>query len=155
MTICLLDVNVLVALMWPAHEAHATAQAWFRRIPGRKWATCPLTQAGFVRIVSNPAFSSQAVSPRQAIDVLSANAGHSGHVFWPDALSVPEALGVFGPKLTGHRQITDAYLLGLAVHKKGLLVTFDRAILTLAVRDMVSNNSVELIGDKLKRVQRV
>ena len=155
MTTCLLDVNVLVALMWPAHEAHATAQAWFRRIPGRKWATCPLTQAGFVRIVSNPSFSPQAVSPRQAIDVLAANVGHSGHVFWPDDLTVPEALSVFGPKLTGHGQITDAYLLGLAVHKKGLLVTFDRAILTLAVRDMVSNNSVELIGDKLKHVPRV
>ena len=145
MTTFLLDVNVLVALMWPAHAAHTAAQAWFRRMPGRKWATCPLTQAGFVRIVSNPAFSPQAVSPRQAIDVLAANLGHSGHVFWPDDLAVPEALGAVGPKLTGHRQITDAYLLGLAVHRKGFLATFDRAILSLAARDIASKHPVELI----------
>ncbi len=144
MTPCLLDVNVLIALLWPAHEAHSAAQAWFARNPGRKWVTCPLTQAGFVRIVSNPAFSPQAVSPRQALDVLEANIAHPRHLFWPDHLSVADALGPFRSKLTGHRQITDAYLLGLALQKKGSFVTFDRGILALAGAEG-SRSNVEVI----------
>jgi toxin-antitoxin system PIN domain toxin len=132
MSAYLLDVNVLVALMWPAHESHVVAQAWFTRNREHKWATCPLTEAGFVRIVSNPAFSPQAVSPSQALEVFTASIAHPRHVFWPDDLSVAEALRPFRSKLTGHHQITDAYLLGLALTKKSVLVTFDRAILTLA-----------------------
>jgi uncharacterized protein len=128
----LFDVNVLVALMWPAHEAHAVVQAWFRRNATRGWATCPLTQAGFVRIVSNPAFSPQAVLPEQALDLLSVNLSHPNHVFWPDDLPFAQAIEPFLPRLTGHRQVTDAYLLGLATHRKGRLLTLDRGIPALA-----------------------
>ncbi|MDQ6759748.1 MAG: PIN domain-containing protein [Acidobacteriota bacterium] len=145
MTPCLLDVNVLIALLWPAHEAHSAAQAWFARSPRRKWATCPLTQAGFVRIVSNPGFSPQAVSPAQALDVLAANIAHPQHLFWPDSLSVADAVGPFRAKLTGHRQITDAYLLGLALQKKASFVTFDRGILSRAAAQN-SRSNVELLS---------
>src|SRR5438477_321182 len=72
----LLDVNVLLALMWPAHESHMAVHTWFGRKPKRNWATCPLTQAGFVRISSNPAFSPHAVLPQQAVDLLNTNLRH-------------------------------------------------------------------------------
>ncbi len=69
----LLDTNLLIALLWPSHERHDVALKWFTRHRAKGWATCPFTQAGFVRIVSNPAFSRDAVQPREAIHVLSAN----------------------------------------------------------------------------------
>ena len=146
------DVNVLVALLWPAHHAHSAAQAWLARMPGRKWATCPLTQAGVVRILSNPAFSPQAVSPEQALDVLAANLADSRHVFWPDDISVKEALHPFRLNLSGHRQITDAYLLALAVHHNERLATFDRAILTLHGRESAGRKHVELLGARPRSV---
>ena len=68
-----LDTNLLIALLWPSHERHELALKWFIRRRGQGWATCPFTQAGFVRIVSNPAFSRDAVHPREAVQVLSAN----------------------------------------------------------------------------------
>src|SRR5580698_10054789 len=97
----------------------------------RGWATCPLTQAGFVRIVSNPAFSPDAVSPRVAINTLQANLKHPSHQFWPDDISVPEALQPLLERLAGHGQVTDAYLLGLAIRKQARLATFDHALASL------------------------
>ena len=64
---CLLDTNLLIALFWPSHVNHALAVKWFTQKRVRGWATCPITEAGFVRIVSNPAFSRDAVRPREAI----------------------------------------------------------------------------------------
>jgi hypothetical protein len=124
----LLDVSVLVALMWPAHEAYQQVQAWFRKHGRQGWATCPLTQAGFARIVSNPAFSKDAVTPQEANAVLKANLEHPSHQFWADEISFLEAVAPFEKRLFGHRQVMDAYLLGLAIHKKGRLVTLDQAI---------------------------
>ena len=131
MTCCLLDVNVLIALFWPSHEAHERAQRWFRKNSDEGWATCAMTQAGFVRIVSNPAFSEQAVSPRDALDVLRGSLRHPAHRFWTEDLGVPDALVLFGPRLLGHQQITAAYLLGLAIHKNGRLATFDAGLSSL------------------------
>jgi uncharacterized protein len=128
---CLLDVNVLIALMWPAHEGHQRAQHWFRQHAVEGWATCPLTEAAFVRIVSNPAFSSDAPEPREAVDILGANLKHPHHRFWPDDVGFVKAVQPFAKKLAGHKQVTDAYLLGLALHKKGKLVSLDRGILDL------------------------
>ena len=127
----LLDVNVLIALLWPPHEAHARAQRWFANNAGRGWATCAITQAAFVRIVSNPAFSRRPVSPRDALEVLSGSLRHPAHHFWTDDIGIPDALARFGRQLVGHQQITDAYLLGLAIHKKGRLATFDTGLSAL------------------------
>jgi toxin-antitoxin system PIN domain toxin len=124
----LLDVNVLIALLWPPHEDHARAQKWFALNSHLGWATCPMTQAGFVRIVSNPAFSRRPVSPRDALDVLQASLQHRAHRFWTEDIAMPEAVSEFGPRLIGHRQVTDAYLFGLAIQKKGRLVTLDRSL---------------------------
>lgn len=127
----LLDVNVLIALLWPPHEAHTRAQRWFARHAGHGWATCAMTQAGFVRIVSNPAFSRRVVSPRDALEVLQGSLQHRAHRFWTEDIGVTEAVARFGPRLVGHQQITDAYLLGLAIHKKGRLATLDASVAAL------------------------
>ena len=128
---CLLDVNVLIALLWPPHEAHARAQRWFAQNARQGWATCAMTQAGFVRIVSNPIFSRRAVSPRDALDVLSGSLQHPAHHFWTEDIGVTEALAHFGRRLLGHQQVTDAYLLGLAIQKKGKLATLDASLSSL------------------------
>ena len=128
---CLLDINVLIALLWPPHEAHARAQRWFAQNARHGWATCAMTQAGFVRIVSNPIFSRRAVSPRDALEVLSGSLQHPAHHFWTEDIGVTEALAHFGRRLLGHQQITDAYLLGLAIQKKGRLATLDASLSSL------------------------
>ena len=91
MSVHLLDVNVLLALSWPKHTAHAVAQRWFGRNAARGWATCPFVQAGFVRILSNPAFSVHAVTPKEALEALEITTEHPGHQFWSDELGVAEA----------------------------------------------------------------
>lgn len=128
----LLDVNVLIALVWPTHRAHERVQEWLARHAHEGWATCPLTQTAFVRILSNPAFSPNALTPSDALALLQANLGHPAHRFWPDEVSFVQALEPFAPRLAGHQQVTDAYLLGLARHKRGKLVTMDRAVRALA-----------------------
>jgi toxin-antitoxin system PIN domain toxin len=131
----LLDVNVLVALMWPAHAHHDRAQEWFAKYSKTGWATCPLTQAGCVRILSNPSFSSDAVTPQQALKLLGANLNHPSHQFWPDDISFAEAVESMQKQIQGHQQVSDAYLLGLAMHRKGKLATMDRGVLTLLPKD--------------------
>lgn len=128
MTAHLLDVNVLVALLWPAHEFHDRAQNWFVRNSKTAWATCPFTQAAVVRILSNPMFSPDALTVEEAIALVSSNIENPNHRFWPDDISFTEATMPFRKRIIGHKQITDAYLLGLAMHRKGKLVTMDRAI---------------------------
>jgi toxin-antitoxin system PIN domain toxin len=128
MTAYLLDVNVLIALSWPEHMQHATARRWFTKHRTAGWATCPLVQAGFVRIVSNPAFSSRSVSAQQAVEGLTDSLRDKAHQFWPDSISLPEAMRLLREPIRGHQQITDAYLLALAIHNKGKLATLDRAI---------------------------
>ncbi len=127
----LLDTNLLIALLWPSHERHETALKWFTRHRTKGWATCPITQAGFIRIVSNPAFSRDAVHPREAIHVLSANTAAQDHVFWPDEAPVAETIAFAGVRLVGHQQVTDAYLLGLAIRRGGVLATLDHGIAAL------------------------
>jgi hypothetical protein len=124
----LLDVNVLIALLWAQHEHHAAAQRWFTEASGQGWATCSVTQLGFVRIVTNPAFSAEAVRSTQAVAVLEANLDHPTHQVWENRWGVGALLAPFLPRLTGYRQVTDAYLLGLALKRGGRLATFDRGI---------------------------
>jgi uncharacterized protein len=138
MTAFLLDVNVLIALMWPAHEGHAEVQTWFRQRSEDGWATCPFTQAAFVRIISNPGFSRDAVTPQEAIRILGSNVKHRSHQFWGDEISFVQAVAPFAQRMEGHQQVTDAYLLGLVMHKRGRLATMDRGVLAL-----LPNNSPE------------
>jgi len=145
MSVFLLDVNVLIALGWGGHPDHSGVLHWFARYGARGWATCPITQAAFVRIVSNPAFSAHAASPREALRLLAANLRHPKHQFWPDDLSLEESVSRFGDRLVGHQQVTDAYLLGLTVQNKGKLATLDRGIVDLLPVESPYRANVELI----------
>jgi uncharacterized protein len=124
----LLDANVLIALAWPVHEFHDKVGRWFARHSRAGWATCPSTQAAFVRILSNPAFSDNALTPANALRVLESNLRLPSHHFWPDSISVVDALNNIERRIKGHRQITDAYLVALAVHHRGKLATLDRGV---------------------------
>jgi toxin-antitoxin system PIN domain toxin len=142
---CLLDVNVLIALLWPPHEAHTRAQRWFAKNADQGWATCAMTQAGFVRILSNPAFSRRVVSPRDALEVLGGSIRHPAHRFWTEDIAVTEALAHFRGRLLGHQQITDAYLLGLAIHKKGRLATLDASVASLLPEQSAGTSKLVLL----------
>jgi uncharacterized protein len=146
MTAFLLDVNVLIALMWPAHQSHSQVEGWFSRHARQGWATCPFTQAAFVRLLSNPAFSRDAVTPQEAIALLSANLKHRYHHFWADEISLAEAVEGFQGRLVGRRQVNDAYLLGLAIHKRGKFATLDRSVAALLPEGNPHRQRVEIIG---------
>jgi toxin-antitoxin system PIN domain toxin len=137
----LLDANVLIALAWPEHGANERAGRWFARHRQRGWATCPITQAAVVRILSNPAFSVRALTPSGALQVLSHNVEVPEHQFWRDSINLREALERMPAALTGHQQITDAYLVALAIHHKGKLATLDRG-----VQRWAPTGSVEVIS---------
>jgi uncharacterized protein len=141
----LLDVNVLIALLWPPHEAHRRAQSWFAQNAHRGWATCAMTQAGFVRIVSNPVFSQRAVSLGDALQVLSGSLQHPAHRFWTEDIGVAEALAPFRRRLLGHQQIIDAYLLGLAIQKKGRLATLDSSLASLLPEQSAARSRIVLL----------
>lgn len=145
MKVHLLDVNALIALAWPAHEAHMRVQSWFAANSRTGWATCPFTEAAFVRILSNPAFSRDAVAPLDAIKVLAANLEHPSHHFWPDDIGFATAVESFGRKIIGHQQVTDSYLLGLAIHHGGKLATLDRAVTTLLPKSLREAGTVAFI----------
>jgi toxin-antitoxin system PIN domain toxin len=127
----LLDTNILIALAWPSHVHHQLCQRWFARRKRAGFRTCPLTETGFVRICSNPAFSKNAVSPIEALSLLRQITELPGHGFWPDDVSLVRAMGEV-KSLSGHRQITDAYLLALAHTRQGVLATLDEGVLHLA-----------------------
>jgi len=142
----LLDTNLLIALLWPSHERHDPALKWFTRHRAKGWATCPMTQAGFIRIVSNPAFSRDAVQPREAIHVLSANTAAKDHVFWPDDVPFAQAVAFTGIRLMGHQQVTDAYLLGLAIRRGGVLATLDERIAELTEPKSAEGKALEVVA---------
>jgi uncharacterized protein len=135
--VCLLDANVLIALVWPEHVSYEPVTRWFARHSRAGWATCPFTEAGFVRVISNPAFSPNALSPVNAVRLLEDNLKIPGHVFWPDAISFPKAIQSLESRFTGHRQTTDLYLLGLTAHYKGKLATLDKGICSWATEELV------------------
>jgi len=128
----LLDVNVLVALAWPNHVHHATAHAWFDDVGRAGFATCPVTQAGFVRVSSNSRAIPDARSPREANDILRRITALPGHVFWTDDVEIASSEHIVWERLGSHAQVTDAHLLALSLHRGGRLATFDRALADLA-----------------------
>jgi toxin-antitoxin system PIN domain toxin len=128
----LLDVNVLLALLWPRHEGHAASHAWFAKLGRRAWATNPLTQLGVLRLLTNPAVTQGGVSAAAAVEVLSEATRHPGHEFWPLDRGMPIGLKAAAGKVRGHQQWTDAILLWHAMDRSGTLVTFDSGLKELA-----------------------
>jgi toxin-antitoxin system PIN domain toxin len=123
----LLDVNVLIALLDAGHAMHTRATQWLARQSNDGWASCPLTQNGVVRIMSQPSYP----TPRPAALVAErlANAcAAPEHMFWPADVSLLCAGVIDWTHLLGHRQVTDAYLLAIAVRQQGQLASFDQRI---------------------------
>jgi uncharacterized protein len=138
--IALLDVNVLVALFDAAHLHHEAAHAWFGRSRSRQWATCPLTENGLVRVLSNPSYRGSSTTIDDAAARLHKFCSESRHVFWPDSTTIRDR-GLFRwNHVQGHRQIPDVYLLALAVANEGLLATFDSGISLATVQGAAARN---------------
>jgi toxin-antitoxin system PIN domain toxin len=137
-------VNVLVALTWPNHVHHRAAVAWFREHRAEGWATCSVSESGFVRVSSNARAIPTAVPPRQAIELLRRLREQPGHTFWTDDVSIATSPEVVVERLGGHRQVTDAHLLALAHRRRGRLATFDRGVEAL-VRGTRFDASVTLL----------
>jgi toxin-antitoxin system PIN domain toxin len=131
----LLDVNVLIALIAPTHVFHTRAQVWFTTIRAQGWATCPITELGVLRILSNPKMPNSVGSPAVVAEMLAVLKAGPGHVFWPDAISVFDRTVWDAGKLLTSGQVTDSYLLALAASKGGKLATFDARLNTMAVRN--------------------
>jgi toxin-antitoxin system PIN domain toxin len=140
----LLDVNVLIALCDARHEHHELAARWFVAHAAQGWASCPLTQNGAIRIMSAPAYPG-ARPVVQVLAQLQSMCAHAHHRFWPDAVSLVQA-GTLNPAhLLGNRQLTDAYLLALAVHHRGCLVTLDGGVAIQMVRGATASNLLRLL----------
>jgi toxin-antitoxin system PIN domain toxin len=125
----LLDVNILIALTQPEHLHHSVVMNWFNT-PGLNWGLCAFSEVGFLRISSNPAVGKLTVE--DGTKMLAALAKHRGYRFWPISAGWAALAAPFQERVFGHQQITDAYLLGLAVKENGILVTTDKAIRFLA-----------------------
>jgi uncharacterized protein len=128
----LLDVNLLVALFDPEHVHHQVAHDWFSEY-GDLWATCPLTENGALRVLSNPAFELRMPVARVAT-ALRRLCERSDHRFWPDDVSLLESTVVDFIHVRGYKQLSDVYLLALAVKNSGRLVTLDDGIPMAAVK---------------------
>ncbi len=130
----LLDIKVLIALLDPDHVFHERAHGWWRSQAKSGWASCPLTENGVVRIMSNPAYSRGATfRPGELIERLDLFVSQSNHEFWPDDLSLRDKTALVRDRLHSSRAITKVYLLALAVKHQGSLATFDQAIPVSAV----------------------
>lgn len=124
----LLDTNVLLGLIWTSHDFHAAAAKWFIAHRRDGWATCAMTQAGFVRISAQSAFAAWGGTVSGAIDSLESATHSDEHRFLTMDQLPADVKTVCTGGLLGHRQVTDAWLLATAVHHQCKLVTFDRGI---------------------------
>ena len=129
----LLDVNVLIALLDADHVSHDVAWAWFNRNARGGWASCPLTQNGCIRIMSHARYPSP-IPVQSGLERLREATASRHHTFWPDDVTLLDERVADAGRIHGPRQLTDLYLLALAVRHGGRLVTFDRAIATSAIR---------------------
>lgn len=144
-TAVLLDVNVLFALHLPQHVHYAAAHRWFSQQGARRWATCAITQTGFLRLSLNPRITGQSIDFNDALDRLRQATAAANHEYW-EALPAANCLTTLDQTLVqGHKQMTDAYLLNLARHNRGCLATFDSGVATLIPRPSQRKRWVELI----------
>jgi toxin-antitoxin system PIN domain toxin len=127
----LLDVNVLLALLWDTHMAHTKAKAWYVDCASTGWATCALTQAGFARVSSQLGFPSSSKDLNVITQLLKRCTAQKSHCFLPLDFTLDVVHQTCTGGLQGHRQMTDAYLLTLAIRNQARLVTFDGGIRSL------------------------
>jgi toxin-antitoxin system PIN domain toxin len=131
----LLDVNVLIALIDTFHTAHEDAQRWFETSGAPSFATCPITENGVIRILSNPRYPNMQGSPAEVARAFGRLCTMPGHHFWRDEVSLVGSPHVDPEKIFTPAQVTDTYLLALAQAKGGQLATFDRRLSVSAVHN--------------------
>ena len=131
------DVSILIALSDPEHAAHDAAAAWHQSIGSAKFLLCPVTEAGFVRLMATPSVGGESMSG--AILLLREIAALPNVAHLPVAPTWRELIEPLTPRLLGHRQVTDALLLGLAIRNGAILVTLDHSIQALAGEAYASN----------------
>jgi hypothetical protein len=129
----LLDVNVLIALIDPAHVQHDRAHEWFASSGRQAWATCPLTENGVLRIVGHARYPNSPGTPAAVAELMMGLRALPGHEFWPDDLTIFDVQRIHSERLLDSAQVTDSYLLALASAHGGKLATFDRRLVTSAV----------------------
>jgi hypothetical protein len=129
----LLDINILLALLDPMHVFHDAAHRWFHALAHAQWATCPLTENGVVRIASQPNYGNSPGGAAVVAKALSRLCSRPGHQFWQEDVSLLDETLFVREKLVG-KHVTDSYSLALAVRHGGKLATFDRRLVTDAVR---------------------
>ena len=135
MTRYLLDVNVLIALVDPAHVQHDVTHQWFGRAGHKAFATCPITENGLLRIVGHPKYPNSPGPPSTVAGALAAIRALPGHTFWPDSGSLADGTFVDASLLSSHSRVTDSYLLALARANKGQLATLDHKLATEVVAE--------------------
>lgn len=139
--VALLDVSLLIALFDSDHVHHEAAHDWFADHHAYGWATCALTQNGFVRILANPRYPATVMyRPAELLQHLQQFCGSKHHVFWAESVSLTDTKLFNAPLIRGHRQVSDVYLLGLAKKMRGYLATFDAGIPLSAVIGAARNN---------------
>ena len=131
----LLDVNVLIALIDPAHIQHDAAHEWFAAHGRQSWATCPLTENGVLRIVGHARYPNSPGTPSAVAPLMVGLRAHPGHVFWPDDISLLDTEKFDMARLLSSGQVTDSYLLALAYAHDGQFATFDQRLVTSAVHN--------------------
>lgn len=137
----LLDINVIIALFDPDHAFHERAHQWWSTQLKEGWASCPLTENGVVRIMTNPAYSSKAqFTPAELIERLRIFASGTNHEFWPDDLSLRDRNAFASDRIHGGKQLTDIYLLELASKQGARLATFDTGVPLSPARHAAKKN---------------
>jgi hypothetical protein len=129
----LLDVNVLIALIDPAHVQHDHVHAWFASVGSNAWATCPLTENGVLRIVGHSRYPNSPGTPAAVAELMTAFFAHPNHEFWPDNVTLLNSRHVHAARLLDSAQVTDSYLLALAAAHHGRLATLDKQLVADAV----------------------
>jgi toxin-antitoxin system PIN domain toxin len=139
----LLDINMLIALFDAAHLHHQAGHTWMAQNRSLGWATCPITQNGCVRVMSQPNYPGH-LPVAEIVRRLAAAVSAADHIFWPDSISLCDSSRFAPAQILTPKNLTDIYLLGLAVQKGGRLVTFDRTVPTGAVPDMKERHLIVL-----------
>jgi uncharacterized protein len=141
-SVSLLDVNVLVAMFDPGHYFHNAAHEWFGQNRKHGWASCPLTTNGCIRVLTGPKYPVLKRAPAEIAVDLKVFCETTDHHFWPDSVSLLDDTLFRMSEVTGHKNVTDVYLLGLSVRNHGRLATFDRGIPLKAVSGARPGNLV-------------
>jgi uncharacterized protein len=141
----LFDVNVLIALLDTDHVGHSVATAWFAAQLEHGWASCPITENGTARIMASAGYSNP-LPVAAVLERLGMAKATEHHRFWPDDVSLTNVEVFNHTALLGPKQITDRYLLALAVRNNGRLVTFDQGIRPTAVVGASAKHLIQLSG---------